>query len=98
MIGNILKHFLYDVALNVFFNAINTNFINTDVNLIGKMIRLTNLESGNEYHIIVSAFDESEYALPNVRGLVKYVDNVDCEFDVGKILIFELDYFSMKVA
>lgn len=29
MIGNILKHFLYDVALNVFFNAINTNFINT---------------------------------------------------------------------
>ena len=48
MISNILKHFLYDVALNVFFNAINTNFINTDVNLIGKMVRLTNLESGNE--------------------------------------------------
>lgn len=97
MIGTTFKHFLYDLALNVFFNAVNTNFINTDVNLIGKMVTLTSLESGNEYHVIVSACDESEYALPNVRGFVKYVSNVDCEFDVGKILIFELDYFSMKV-
>ncbi len=96
MIKTAIKHFLYDMALNVFFSAVNTNFINTDVNLIGKMVRLTNKESGNEYYVIVSAFDESEYVLPNVRGLVKYVDNVDCEFDVGKILIFELDYFSMK--
>ena len=56
MITTTVKHYLYDLALNIFFDAVSNNF-HTSFNLIGKRAILTRLITGRQYTIIITDID-----------------------------------------
>jgi hypothetical protein len=103
MIGTTLKHFLYDLALNIFFDAVSNNF-HTGVNLIGKRAILTHLQNDRKYAIIITEvntmLNSDGTTDPSVAGTLEdawgvpdeeYVEDLGCSFT------FDLEYFNMVV-
>ena len=90
MVTTTLKHYLYDLALNIFFDAVSNNF-HTGVNLIGKTVRLTHIDDNATYTIIVTEVNHPDYAIPNITGTLEDISNDE----LGSEYNFELDYFNM---
>ena len=97
MIGNILKHFLYDVALNIFFDAVNNNFYKS-VNLIGKRAILTRYNDSIKYAILITEVNPNGYSENTITGILEDAWGVpDEEYidDFGSEYNFDLEYFNM---